>query len=473
MARVFSFADPTVGSVTLAATVEDNEILQIMHDWQGDRAATQDKLDRWLWEKDTELFAHEWAHILQVATYPLLYLRAARRARRISQWAFAVRDLPNGETLPLFGQLDERSRDSDLIEVVRVRLILEPGGIRMEPMASLRPRRGVIQELDLVEEEATIFQYRATIGSRGSGHGYRHWLAESSRYSAIFSFLSTFCTDDQALALLPVLARISLHTLHPLQSFAGMLTDIVRDGADTYTKDYADQEWEIWAEDFFKSRLMERVDEAISPRELFLADALDDKQGYITDESFDELIEFTPHLPMGALARWNRGEDGLLDNVLRAPWSHIDRDGAFDPRLERFRPPLSVYRLTGMQSGAERAMVLPSAAMRNIQAPRVFQLDEDSTLMLSTIVLELWKAAELLDAALGVRGPIIACPHAQCRFHSKGLCEGWPQIPQEFEDCTFPEWLSARTGKTVSPDGRHLIQEPSQTVNASDEGGVP
>jgi hypothetical protein len=461
MTRVVSFAEPTVGAVTLAATVPDGDLATVLADLAEDRVAAQKKIDRWLWAQVPDLFAHEWSHIFQVCSYPLLYLRAARQGRLMAQRAKAIADLPDGTELPIRGALKEQAGMSDLIEVVSVRFLFEPDGIRLAPLPSRRPRRGVLQELDLVEEDATVFQFRVEVGSRGSGHGYRRWLAERARYSALFSFLSTFATDDQALALLPVFARVALRTLRPLESLAAMLTDVVRDGADVYTTDLPDDDWDTWAEEFFTSRLLERVSPAPAVDRLFFGQTMGDEQGHVDDGAFGELVDGTPHLPLGTLARWSREDAGLLDRVLRAPWTFIDRDGNRDARLERFLPPLSVYVLTGEPSGQRVVLLLPSDAMRRTPAPPALQVAGVPQVTMKTLVHEAWRGKSMLDASLGRRTPVVPCHHTGCRFHSKGLCEAWLPIPSEPEDCEFPPWLSSTTGKDVSPDGTRLIAGPS------------
>ena len=465
MERVISFAEPTVGAITLAATVPDHDLTAALADLHVDRVAAQKKVDRWLWGENPDLFVHEWSHIFQVASYPLLYLRAARQGRLLAQWAKAVAALPDGTELPIIGALDRRAQQSDLIEVVPVRLTPEPQGIRSEAMTSRRPRRGVLQELDLVEEDATVFQYRVEIGSRGTGHGYRRWLSERARYSSVFSFLSTFATDDQALALLPVFARIALRTLRPLESLAALLTDVVRDGADTYTRDFPDEDWDEWAEDFFTRRLLERMPTAATIEDRFFGFAIEDPQEYIDDAAFERLLEITPHLPMGLLARWSRDEAQLLQSVMRAPWKFIDRDNNVDTRLERFRPPLSVYILTGNPSGQKAILHLPSDAMRNTPAPQAFQVTGGEPVLMKTLVHEAWRGKGMLDASLGRRTSPIACPHAECRFHAFRMCDGWTSIPPVPEDCDFPDWILGLTGKDVSQDGRRLISRSAPVVD--------
>ncbi len=468
MDRVVSFAEPTVGAITLAARVPDRDLVAAVAELHEDRVAAQKKIDQWLWGQNPDLFVHEWSHIFQVASYPLLYLRAARQGRLLSQWAKAVSELPEGTELPIIGALDARARQSDLIEVVPVRMTMEPGGIRSEAMTSRRPRRGVLQELDLVEEDATVFQYRVEVGSRGTGHGYRRWLAERARYSAVFAFLSTFATDDQALALLPVFARISLRTLRPLEALAALLTDVVRDGADVYTQDFPDDSWDGWAEDFFTTRLRERVDTATAVEDLFFGSAIDDPQQYVDDAAFEELLTATPHLPVGVLARWSIDEAQILHSVLQAPWKFIDRDNDIDPRLERFRPPLSVYILTGEPSGQQAILHLPSDAMRNTSAPAAMQGEGRPEIRMKALVHEAWRAKGMLDASVGRRVFPIACPHTNCRFHVFRICSGWTSIPPTAEECDFPEWFIGLSGKDVSQDGRRLISRSAVELKQSE-----
>ena len=100
MADVMSFAEPTAGTIRLAIDVPDAELASILSDLETDHLKAQKEIDRWLWGQMPGLMSHEWSHMLQVSTYPLLFLRAARQGRLTSQFLSAIGDLPAGTGCP-------------------------------------------------------------------------------------------------------------------------------------------------------------------------------------------------------------------------------------------------------------------------------------------------------------------------------------------------------------------------------------
>ena len=129
-----------------------------------------------------------------------------------------------------------------------------------------------------------------------------------------------------------------------------MLTDLVRDGADVYTSDPPDGEWEVQIERFFSDRVHERMSSTHPAETLFFGHSIDDESGTIEQATFDRLVEIAPDLPLGQLARWN--EEGCWPPLIRheVPSNFVDRNGNRDPRLERYLPPLTVYVFTGRPS---------------------------------------------------------------------------------------------------------------------------
>lgn len=449
-----SYADPAVGGVFTALSIPDDDLAAIDHDARQHPEGFPQRLRTYVWGRFPALMCHEWAHILQVAEYPLLHLRAARQQRLIGQWLSALAHEPVPRPLPIESQVVDDWQWSRLIETVPIRLVIEDDKISMIPIAPGTIVRGALRELDLVEEDASIFQYRIEIGSRGTGAGYRRWLLERTRYCALFHFLTDFMSDDDALNLVPVLTRAAFWTVRPVEALAAMLTDLVRDGADTYTRPFPDEDWDDWAEDFFRHRLLERFGAAdMTATDFRVPDGLV-KQGVVSSAAFDTMLDRAPILPASLFARWSREEDGLIGHTLRAPWQFFERGGAaWDKRLDRFAPPVMIYRLTGEETEAQRAYVHLSESLRT----ESFR-DIDTW---RAIVSELLRGKQLMDVATRAREPMVRCPHEQCRFHRTGLCDGWLSPPQTADDCEFPEYLAVATNRTVNADGTMLIESRS------------
>lgn len=80
-------------------------------------------------------------------------------------------------------------------------------GVSIDP-CDPRDRRGNdLSESDLIEEDASIFQYKVEIGADGTGQGYARWLHEKHRYTMVFKFLSRLLGPENAYTALPPLVR--------------------------------------------------------------------------------------------------------------------------------------------------------------------------------------------------------------------------------------------------------------------------
>ena len=453
MAQAASYADPLVGAITVRLDVPSADFDGIRAD-SVNKDGFHERLASYAWQVAPGLLSHEWAHIMQVSAYPLLLLRAARQGRLIPGMITAIAGLEVPAGLPAVLRLDDDWHFSSLIETLPIRLHAADQGIRMEAVETLDPRRGTLRELDLVEEDATIFQYRVEIGSPGTGPGYRRWLIERPRYSAIFSFLTDFMTDDQALQLIPVICRVCFATIRPLESLAVILSDLVQFGADTFTSDYAYDEWDATAEDLFRDRLRGRYPIASAESVDFRLSAMHDAQGLITAEQHARIAEVSPHLVASLLAQWSQDDNGLLTAVLRHPWQFFERRGrGWDTRLDRYAPPVTVYDLRAAED-RQLIVIATSEAMKQQRAPVFLGAD----IGLPTLLLETLRRKYLVDAALGQSPPVPECPHTHCRFHRTLLCRGWFPIPADAAACDFPEWFGDNAGLTVTDDGQWLIK---------------
>jgi len=147
----------------------------------------------------------------------------------------------------------------------------------------------------------------------------------------------------------------------------------------------------------------------------------------------------------------------LLADVLRAPWRYFERGAhSWPDELRLFEPPVSVYLLTGKNSSYMRTFVVTSEAMRS--TPFTLPDANLASLHWNQVAFEFLRAKQLLDVSMGIRGPLGVCPHIECRFNGKGLCEGWLPLPETAKECDFPEWLAKNASRTVSPDGATLIE---------------
>jgi hypothetical protein len=86
----------------------------------------------------------------------------------------------------------------------------------------------ILTETDLLEEDASVFQYRTEIGTSGTGAGYSRWLKEKARYTMTFALLRRiFGAEDAFLALSP-LVRAAYSTTWPMTTFMALLNMVLK-----------------------------------------------------------------------------------------------------------------------------------------------------------------------------------------------------------------------------------------------------
>lgn len=453
--RAHSYADPVVGAAKLILNSPDSEIEPLLKLAADGQATTEFKNSvlPWAWAHHRGLVIHEWAHILQVAAYPYLFLRAARAARLLSGPGTFLQHQPGTYPLPLTGmQLDPEWELSHLIGTWPVRLTFGADSIetRSVPQGSLR--RGVISEHDLVEEDATIFQFRAEIGARGTGLAYRNWLHETRGYSRIFSILSRQCGDDAALNMIPMLSRIAFHTTRPMLAFSQTLARIL--GANL---DLSDSDDIPFYESILFDLLLEKLGIADEQSLLIATPELDDPEGVITTEGFDAIIARGRQLPVWPLASESRrqgpeGSSAILE-ILRAPWETFERRNRELPAsMLPYLPP--VFMVRPEHPDFRHGWTVLFIAPLMVKTP-FFDIPD---VTYADWVTEVFRARELWKPIMeGTAVPNPHCPHVGCRVHRTTFCCGWISIPRTEQECSIHDFIRLTTGHRVADDGSALI----------------
>jgi hypothetical protein len=77
MVQAASYTDPVASAITIRLVVPQADLDAIRAD-AAHREGFHHRVASYAWKIAPGLLAHEWAHIMQVASYPLLLLRAAR-----------------------------------------------------------------------------------------------------------------------------------------------------------------------------------------------------------------------------------------------------------------------------------------------------------------------------------------------------------------------------------------------------------
>lgn len=407
-------------------------------------------LFNYAWEAHRNVVIHEWGHVLQLVSYPLLLLRAARAGRVMAGPSIYMANHPGYYPLPLRFEMDERWRLSTMLGTIGFRATVADDAVGLSPVEGSTARRGVLTERDLLEEDATVFQFRAEISGAGTGKAYRRWLRERPRYTRLFSFLATHFGDDAALRLLPILVRIAYRTTRPIEAFFRSFGTLKLEGL------HDDPTLDDTLEEVLFSNLREPMG-TVEARDLTMGTPeLDDPEGLIEDAAFDELAARYPQLPIAPLTRINlhgsEEQRGVVNQALRDPGSFFNRwTRAFDNRLLDYLPPAITVALDDPDFPFGSSLLFISPLLGQTEFPQIAGVtyaDWMNPVLKGRMV---WRA--IADAAAG---PNTRCPHTTCSYHPTGLCRGWMTVPASADDCEFPRFLASTTKHQLGADANVL-----------------
>jgi len=363
---------------------------------------------------------------------------------------------PGHYSLPLQLELDERWRLSSMLGTIGFRADVAEDGVKLSPVESGVVARGTLTERDLIEEDATVFQYRAEIAGRGTGRAYRNWLRERPRYTRLFAFLARHFGDDRALRALPVLVRVAYRTTRPIESFFksfGTLIGERRSGWDLIADQDLDDET---LEEVLFGNLREHLG-SVDVSELTMGKPeLDDPAGIIDDQSFETLAAHYQQLPIAPLTQINlhgsENQRGIATEALRAPWRFFNRwSREFDHSLVDYLPPAITVALDDPNFPFGSSLLVISPLLNRTEFPLIKGHTYADWLNAVLKARMLWRGFPE-----GMTGDNARCPHATCAYHPSGLCQGWMTIPAQAADCEFPEFFTATTKHTLSIDGGAL-----------------
>jgi len=453
-ARAHSYVDSVSGCVHLTLRGGDAEFEELVRAARLGPREQSFKQDLYLyaWERHRHLVLHEWAHVLQLLSYPALYLRAVRGGKTMVAPAFYLSANPASYPLPLTFQMDEDWALSSLLSTVAVRAVVREDGVELKAVED-SVRRGVLTERDLVEGDATVFQYRAEVAGRGLGRAFRRWLREQPRYTRLFSFLAIHFGDDAALRLLPIMVRVAFRSTRPLDTFFGSFATIMHEGADFFERLEMDDE-EL--EELLFADLRSKHGSVAADKLSMQSPEWEDPYGAIDPETFAEIVRRYPQLPVAPLTKLDlEGEDdqrGVAREALRYPERFFDRrKRSYDPRLQDYLPPAITIALDDPDFPQGSTLLALAPVLGRTQVPGLDGISYSE--MTSLWLKSRWVWREILS---GKAGPNPKCPHLSCAYNSTGLCRGWIKVPSQPEACEFPDFFAQTTRHRVKADGTTL-----------------
>jgi hypothetical protein len=407
-------------------------------------------LATWVRLRHYPLMAHEWAHALQVLTHPALFLRCLREFSAVCTVCDELRRAPEMAPVPL---TPERSWTEELAwPTVPVRISVREDGAADAKAATGRPMPNDISETDLLEDSASVFQYKAEIGGEGSVEGYRRWLAEGRKYlyAKTFEFLAATLSPADAYVALAPLVMAAFGTVLPVHTFVSLLAITLREapapprelGADRYFL-YLQL---VLEESLETGRMPE-------PRRQLHQEA---EQRRIDRETVLGLAEGMPSHPMSPVVERAWRDEAAIERLREAilhPHLAFDRRSRDSQRwLEPFRPAVTAFRMldSGMDVGDTPLYVSPTLVEGGFQ-PGGMSWQE--------YLIQLLRIKTFVFA---VATPFLRplphhCPHTDCRYHEFDMCRAWMNVPAQPDGCGFPEWLANVVNRRLDFSSRMLV----------------
>lgn len=461
---VSSYADTTVGVVFFNIRPGErdgiaDQLAAAVRDSQEDpeaRRRYETAVGAYLESHHLPLLAHEWCHILQAVAYPSLYLRCLRELQLCRTILLAAQAADGELTLPLV--LSDDWLDTLFAATMLLRLTLEENGsvsIAAADPADRRPND--LTETDLLEEDASIFQYKVEIGGPGTGAAYSRWLRERGRYTMTFRFLSRALGEEAAYQGLPALVRASFSTSLPLVAFAHLVgftrqagAELAEAGADLYYEILAGvvEDWGLPTDPVRPDRPLTEVDFS----------RFDETARRVLIEEDDGMH------PLAVLARhaWVERDEPTLTDFLFHPDRFYDRrTRSFAEEVLPYLPPMILVRVLKPEIALSDSVYVTSAEFVNRPAPLTAPSWERHFIELIAVKRLAFSLATRVYAALPHN-----CHHEACPLYPWDLCRQWVSIPKAFEECGFPGFLERATNHRLDPAQGVLEPLPQEVQNA-------
>jgi len=386
---------------------------------------------------------------LQVIAYPALYVRCLREFAFCTGVIGELRNTPGAVRAPI--AVASSWLSSLEASTLPFRVSLTEDGPRMSPPDSSKPMPNDLTETDLVEDAASMFQYKVEIGGEGSAAGYRRWLEEEYRYSKTFDLLCETIGPEGAYVALPCLVMGAHMSNWPVNGFLGLLAMIAGAGPGVAAALGTDDLWTV---------IQKAIADPEAPRRTPVPDqhvGTEEEHYMIDREAVLSLAGRWPQHPFTPLVQgaWGReSEIARLRDAMLHPYKAFNRHRrrAAD-WLNSYMAPMMTFRLLSPAMTIGDTVGFVSPALQNHSGPGVEGLDWSDYLM------ELLRIKAFAFAAATPFGKERQhnCSHHECAYHRHGLCSRWTFVPARYESCGFPDWLERTTQHSLDLDSGTLL----------------
>lgn len=392
---------------------------------------------------DYPLMTHESAHALQAITHPGLFTRCLAELASMLRVVDRLLTSPDSFTVPLEDDLGWASALEPQREAVRISFD-SAGKLRIGDSGAKAISGG-----DLLEDGASIFQYRAEIGADGTAKSYRRWLGERYRYSSTFDLVSEALDPEDAYVALPAIVMAAYGTFSPLRGFLVLLEWATRQrhglprelGAVGYLAE-------------LESVLESAFDVIGQKSEHDLEPGVNLRVERDTVLTFADTVSLHPLAPVVKLA-WKDDESisRLRETMLQPSLAFSRGSREAEEWYEPYQTPVTVFRVIGDERFSLSDSVLeisPTVVSGNAGMSEL-------EIKAHMVMLLRLKAFVLSTATPYARSLPHNCSHTSCKWHRHDMCRCWLEIPIRHEECEFPKWLERDVRRRFDFDAEKLV----------------
>jgi hypothetical protein len=395
---------------------------------------------------------------LQTIHHPYLYLRSLRENIIINTVIKQIEEDQEPE-LPLKIEIHKDYAETLIMNANLIRLDLSKlPTITMVEKKILTPGPRDISEIDLLEGDVSIFEFKVLTGEYSDGLAYAEWLRHGQHYTKVFKLLSRVLSPKTAYHALPALVHAAYKTTYPVSAFAlllgYMLESPERFSSFTHAKHYYVE--------ILETLMMFGDLNIVEPVGYKNKMAVDDKFEFVGGLSMEYYLKeekFHPLRPM-ATELWSSYKRGILsDDWLFDPYEYIKKYGhCVRNDIINLQPPMMAVIYDSADISPDSYFYLVSPLYSKKLVPGSKKVGRN--LEYGEYIHHLLARKQIIWALISnmfTRSPHL-CIHEDCPYYSTDLCKKFYSIPDKYKDCRFPEWLRTYTKRKLNPVTNMLVK---------------
>ncbi len=493
---MFSYVDSTTGFLFFNIGSEfdeaDRNYIEVQGpkwdlDHQAHVAFLSSRARRLVFDKHRYKYLHEWCHMLQMVWFPYQYVQTWKEltvVRSLRQFlARCEIEFPIGR-IALDPDVFEMINSPAMVHVMR-RTSQGVDIDEREPDLE-HPSPNDLTAIDLLEDFASIFEYKCRIQGPGEGDKYAKWLCDPANkaYSNVFWFLADLWDVDFAYRLLPAIVQASFSTDWTFTAFIQLLSWLL--GVQSDYKNYSTDQlfaaltrrMSRWGaaktasghpillvrgvSDFdlspyisaaFPRRFTRWATGEAKPQNVGTFES-PTRPTLLTHEFMRSFISKTNLHPLYSYAKKFHGLLQTNDSIQLALFHPYDKQTLALLEHE-FSPMVIVIGLNDPSLKGRDTLIHIAPGFVDYPSP------VDPAITYKDYLTEIMKRKDTAWSLATRFNDILPhqCHHTGCPYFRTNLCRRWSAIPASYWHCSFPNWFSRVYELKIDPEGMVLMPQ--------------